>query len=63
MRGSDAVLQYHKAVISPAYFVPDPTNEERMQEDLDEADWLKSYVPQAKDINEVMQPMSDYYYP
>jgi hypothetical protein len=60
--GAEAVMQEHKPVISEPYLLADTTNPEQYQEDLDEALWLSSYVPQLQ-MEEVMRPISDFLFP
>ena len=59
----DAVIRTRRPVLGEPYLVDDPNDPEGQEENIDEANWLSQYLPHAKSIEEIMQPMSDLYYP
>ncbi len=63
LRPMDVILRDHRPLIIPAYFIAYENDTERIEENYDEALWLSDYLPYMDSIEEVMQPMSDLFYP
>jgi hypothetical protein len=57
IKNADVVLDTRRVVFSQAYFIAtgDP---DRDKEDIDEANWLKDYLPNVDTVQEVMHPIS-----
>jgi class 3 adenylate cyclase len=56
----DVVRTTHRAVLTEAYLISYPDDEERLAEDMIEAEWIASYLPPGE---EPMEPISDIFYP
>jgi hypothetical protein len=61
-RANELVLQERKPVLTEPYFLNDPNDPDAYEHILDEANWLSQYLPN-KTLEEIMQPMSDLFYP
>jgi hypothetical protein len=62
LTAAEIVIQEHKPVITEPYLLGDTSNPEQYQQDLNDALWLSSYVPQLK-LDEVMRPIFDFHFP
>jgi len=56
----EAILKTHKVVITDTYLISYPDDEERIENDKDEAEWISNYLPEGE---EPMEPISDIFYP
>jgi hypothetical protein len=54
------VIDTHKVTITDAYLISYPDDEERLENDKEEAEWVSTYL---LDGEEPMEPISDIYYP
>lgn len=54
------LIDTNNVIISDAYLISYPDDEQRLESDKDEAEWISSYLP---DGEEPMEPISDIYYP
>lgn len=54
------LIDTHKVTITDAYLISYQGDEDRLQNDKDEADWISSYL---LDDEEPMEPISDIFYP
>mmetsp|Transcript_1718 Transcript_1718/g.4427 ORF Transcript_1718/g.4427 Transcript_1718/m.4427 type:complete len:967 (-) Transcript_1718:770-3670(-) len=54
------LLDNHKVTVTDAYLISHPDDEERLQNDKEEAEWISSYL---LDGEEPMEPISDIFYP
>jgi hypothetical protein len=56
------MMQEHKPIMTAPYLLADTSNPEQYQQDMNDALWLSSYVPQL-DLEEVMRPIFDFQFP
>jgi len=54
------LMDTHKVTVTDAYLISYPDDEERLENDKEEAEWISSYL---LDGEETMEPISDIYYP
>ncbi|KAG7359286.1 adenylate and guanylate cyclase catalytic domain containing protein [Nitzschia inconspicua] len=59
----EIMMQDKRPTITAPYLLANPAVPERYEEDLNEAHWLHSYLPNVETVEEVMQPISDFAYP
>ncbi|KAG7355294.1 adenylate and guanylate cyclase catalytic domain containing protein [Nitzschia inconspicua] len=59
----EIMIEDKRPTITPPYLLADPADPAKYQDDLDEANWLHSYLPNVETVEEVMQPISDFAYP
>ncbi|KAL3912159.1 MAG: hypothetical protein SGARI_001300, partial [Bacillariaceae sp.] len=57
------VMRERRPVLAEPYLIHYPDDVEGKENDIAEAEWLSQYLPQAESIEEVMQPISDLFYP
>jgi hypothetical protein len=63
LRPIEVVLRNQRPMLSRAYLIAYPNDTALVEENRDEALWLSDYAPYLDSIEEVMQPISDLYYP
>jgi hypothetical protein len=59
---AEVIMNLHKPVMTSPYLLADTSNAEQYQQDLVDANWLSSYVPQL-DFEEVLRPIFDFRFP
>jgi hypothetical protein len=59
---SEVNMQEHKPVMTVPYLLADTSNPDQYEQDIVDAEWLSTYVPELK-IEEAMQPFFDFQFP
>jgi hypothetical protein len=59
---AEVVLQEHKPVMPVPYLLADTSNPEQYEQDILDAEWLSTYVPELT-LEEAMQPIFEFQFP